>query len=88
MDAVADAEGQEADGIATQAQGGFPKASLAAGGRADRRDQSDLARLGELLCGGPLEPVFIVHPRLGGEEDPAPSGARVPTSRIWLAAVE
>ena len=88
MDAVADAEGQEADGIATQAQGGFPKASLAAGGRVDRRDQSDLARLGELLCGGPLEPVFFVHPILGGEENPAAPGASLSTPRIGMEAVE
>ena len=36
MDAVADAEGQEADGIATQAQRDFPKASLPAGRQGDR----------------------------------------------------
>ena len=38
-------------------------------------DQSDPARLGELLCGRPLESVLLLHPRLGGKEDPAPSGA-------------
>jgi hypothetical protein len=79
---------KEADGIDTQAQGAFPKASLAAGGRVDRKDQSDLAWLGELLCVWPLEPVFLIRSLLGGEEGPASLGARLPTSRIWLEAVE
>ena len=88
MDAVADAERQEADGIVTQAQGGFPKASLPARARVDRGDQSDLARLGELLCVWPFESVLLVRAQLGGEEGPAPSGPGLPTSRIRLEAVE
>ena len=88
MDAVADAERQEANSIIAQAQGGFPKASFAAGRRVDRGDQPDLARLGELLCVWPLEPVFLIRSLLGGEEGPAPPGASLSTSRIWLEAVE
>ena len=88
MDAVADAERQEADGIVAQAQGDFPQASFAACERIDRGDQSDLTRLGELLCGWPLEPVFLVYPRLGRNEGAAPLGASQPTSRIRLEAVE
>jgi len=62
--------------------------SLAACGRVDRRDQSDLAWLGELVCVWPLEPVFLVYPRLGRKEDAAPPGASLSTPRIRLEAVE
>ena len=34
----------------------------------DRRDQFDSAGLGELLCGGPFESLFLVYPKLGGAE--------------------
>ena len=85
---VSEAEGQEADGIAVQAQGSVPEASFAASGWVDRGDQSDPARLGKLLCDWTLEPVLFVYPRLGGEEGAAPPGAGLPTSRLRLEAVE
>ena len=71
-----------------QAQGDFPKPSVPARQRGDCADQSDPARLGEVLCGRPLEPVLLVHSRLGREEDSAPPGASAPASRLRLEAVE
>ena len=88
MDAAVIAEGQEADGLARQAQRDLPGLSFPAGGRGDREDQSDPARLGEILRHRPLESVFLLHPRLGRKEDSAPSGPGVPASRLRLEAVE
>src|SRR5450755_2852542 len=88
MDAAVIAERQEADGLARQAQRDFPDLSFPAGGRGDRQDQSDPAWLGEVLRDRPLESVFFLHPKLGRNEDSAPSGSRVPASRLWLEAVE
>src|SRR5262249_300862 len=51
-----------------------------------REDQSDSARVGEILCHRPLESVFLIHPILGRKEDPAPSGPSVPASRMRLEA--
>src|SRR5215469_7355242 len=88
MDAAVYAERQEADGLATQAQAGFPELSLSAREGIDRADQSDLAGLGELLCGGPLQPVFLVYPRLGREEGSAPLGRSSSRPRLRVGAVE
>src|ERR1700730_12482224 len=87
MDAAAIAERQETDGLAWQAQRDLPGLSFPAGWRGDREDQSDSARVGEILCHRPLESVFLLHPILGRKEDPAPSGPGVSASRIRLAAV-
>src|SRR6476620_5081906 len=65
MDAAAIAERQETDGLAWQAQRDLPVLSFPAGGRGDREDQSDSARVGEILCHRPLESVFLIHPILG-----------------------
>src|SRR5450755_909526 len=88
MDAAANAERQEADGIARQAQRDLPGLSFPASGRGDRQDQSDPAWLGEVLRDRPLESVFLLHPKLGRNENSAPSGSGVPASRLWLEAVE
>src|SRR5215471_9664405 len=88
MDAAAIAERQETGGLARPAQGDFPGPSFSAGGEGDREDQSDSARLGEVLCHRPREPVSLIHPILGRKEDSAPSGPGVPASRIRLEAVE
>ena len=69
MDAAANAERQEADGVAGQAQRNLPGLSFPAGGRSDRKDQPDPARLGEILCDRSLESVLFLHPTLGREED-------------------
>src|SRR5262244_2805791 len=87
MDAAAIAERQETDGLAWQAQRDLPGLSFPAGWRGDREDQSDSARVGEILCHRPLESVFLIHPILGRKEDPAPSGPSVPASRMRLEAV-
>jgi hypothetical protein len=79
MDAVADAEGQEANGSSTQTQGSVPKPSLTTGERFDRSDQSDHTGLGELLCSGQLQPMLLVYPQLGGKEGAASSGTSLPT---------
>jgi hypothetical protein len=44
--------------------------------------------LGAVLCHRPLEPVFLIHPRLGRKEDSAPSGQSVQASRLRLEAME
>ena len=88
MDAIADAEGEETDGPATEAQRGLPKSSLPTSIPGDRTDQSDIARLGELLCFWAFEPVFLVHSLLGRKEDPAPLGESATTPGLWLEAVE
>src|SRR5258706_10562187 len=88
MDAAAIAEGQETDGLARQAQRDLRGLSFPAGWRGDRKDQSDSARVGEILCHRPLESVFLIHPILGRKEDQTPSGPGVSASRIRLEAVE
>src|SRR5215470_3702277 len=88
MDAAVHAESEEADGPAAQAQIDLPKLSLSACEGVDRADQSHSARLGELLCGGPLESVLLVHPRLGREEGSEPPGEKSPAPRLWVEAVE
>src|SRR5262250_1889015 len=87
MDAAAIAERQETDGLAWQAQRDLPGLSFPAGWRGDREDQSDSARVGEILCHRALKSVFLIHPILGRKEDPAPSGPGVPASRMRLEAV-
>src|SRR5260370_17932002 len=87
MDAVVIDEREEADGFAQQAQGDVAGLWLPGGWGSDREDQSDPAGLGEVLCDRPLQPVFLIHPLLGREEDSAPSGQGVPASRIRLEAV-
>src|SRR6516225_9978277 len=79
MDAAVIAERQEADGIAQPAQGDLPGFSFPAGGEGDREDQPDPAWLGEVLRDRPLQPVFLVHPKLGRDEDSASFGSGVPT---------
>ena len=44
--------------------------------------------MGEVLRDRALESVFLVYPKLGRDEDSAPSRPRVPTSRLRLEAVE
>ena len=88
MDASVIAERQETDGLARQAQRDFPGFSVPASGEGDREDQSDPARVGEVLRDRPLESVFLVYPKLGRDEDAASSGSGVPASRLRLEAVE
>jgi hypothetical protein len=87
MDAAVIAERQEADRVARQAQTDFSGLSFPASGRRDREDQSDPARLGEILRDRSLEPVFLIYPLLGRNEDSAPSRQSVPASRLRLEAV-
>src|SRR5262249_10553916 len=88
MDAPADAARQEADGVAADAQGGLSESSVPAHRRGDCAYQSHPAGLGAVLCIRPLESLLLVHPRLGGEEDSAPPGAREPASRFRVETVE
>jgi RNA-directed DNA polymerase len=59
------AQAQEAYGVAGEVAGGLPTLPLTTGGSGDRTDQSDLAGLGELLCGRQLQPVLRLHPTTG-----------------------
>jgi hypothetical protein len=52
------AQAEEADGAIRQNPGSLPTALQPAGRRCDQKDQSDLARLGELLSGWQLEPLL------------------------------
>src|SRR4051794_36555024 len=88
MDAAAIAEKQEADGLTGQAERDLPGISFAARGWGDRKDQSHSARLGEVLRDRSLESVLLVYPKLGRDEDSAPSGAGVPASRPWVETME
>ena len=88
MDAFVIAEGKEANGIAWQTERNFPGLSFPAGRRSDRKDQSDSARLGEILCDRSLQSLLFLHPTLGRQEDSASSGPSVQTSRLRLEAVE
>src|SRR5215831_19731268 len=88
MDAAVIAERQEADGLARQAQRHLPDLSFPARRRGDRKDQSDPARLGEVLCHRPLESVFLLYPKLGRDEDSAPSGPGVSAPRLRLETME
>src|SRR5215470_14565472 len=88
MDAAIVAERQEADSLAGQTQRDFPGLAISAGGRSDRTDQSDSARLGEIFRCGPLQSELLIHPRLGRKEDSAPSGQGVSAPRLRLEAVE
>src|ERR1700674_4883245 len=88
MDAAAYPAKQEADGVAAHAQAGVSKSSVPARRSGDCPHQSHSARLGAVLCGRPLQPVFLLYSRLGGEEDSRPPGAGAPASRVRLEAVE
>ena len=82
------AEVEAAYGVAAEAQGGLPTLSFAASGAGDRRDQSDPARLGELLPGRARESVLHLRPGLGGEEGATPSDGGETSSRLRLEEVE
>src|SRR5262249_20567520 len=88
MDAAVIAERQEADGLARQAQRDLPGLSFPAGWRGDRKDQSDPARLGEVLCHRPLESVLLLHPKLGRDEDSAASGPGLSPPGLRLETME
>ena len=62
MDAVTDTQGQEANRFTGYTASRLPALPIPTRQSVDRRDQSDPARLGELLCDGSLESVFRVHP--------------------------
>ena len=67
---------------------GFSKSSVPARRRGDCAYQSHPAGLGAVLCVRPLQPMLLVHPRLGREEGSAPPGAGTPASRLRVEAVE
>ena len=82
------AQAQETDGAVGKTQGDLPTVCQPTRRQSDRTDQSDPARLGELLCGGTLEPMLFDDRRLGGEEDSATPDACPATPRIRLEKVE
>src|SRR3974377_653842 len=82
------AEAQEANGTAAEAQGCVPPLSIPTRRSGDLSDQSDAARLGQLLCGGQLRRVLRRNPRLGGAQGPAPYDACSETTGLRLEAVE
>jgi len=82
------AQAQETDRVVCEAQGDLPTVFQPARKQGDRTDQPDLAGVGELLCSGALEPVFLDGQRLGGKEGPAALDACAEAPRIWLEEVE
>jgi hypothetical protein len=54
----------------------------------DRKDQPYIARLGELLCIGSFESVFLVYSKLVREKDTAAPGKGSSASGLWLEAME
>src|SRR4029077_21077690 len=88
MDAASHPAGAKADGAVAHAQAGFPQPSVPAHQRGDCKNQPDAAGLGTILCRWPLEPMLLLHSRLGRKEDSAPFGAGQSASRFWLEAVE
>jgi RNA-directed DNA polymerase len=52
---------EETNGSVAQAQGGLPKLDLATGHESDRANQSDSARLGEVLFVWSLQPLFLLR---------------------------
>ena len=64
--------------------GHFLSAPVSAGQWGGAAHQPYSARLGHLLCGGPIQSVFLVYPKLGGDQtaaalaaEPEASGLRV-----------
>ena len=82
------AQAQETDGAVGKTQGDLPTVCEPTRRQSDRTDQSDPARLGELLCSGTLGPMLFDDRRLGGEEDSAALDACPATQRIRLETVE
>ena len=82
------AQAQETDGAVGKAQGDLPTVYQPTCKQGDRTDQSDPARMGELLCRGTLEPVLFDDRRLGGEEDSATLDACPAPQRLRLEKVE
>src|SRR5262245_63347451 len=88
QDAASPPAGEKADGAVAHAQTDFPQPSVPADQRGDCENQPDAAGLGAVLCRRALEPMLLVHSRLGREEDSAPYGAGQSASRFWMEAVE
>ena len=82
------AEAQETYCAATETQGCVPPLPIAASGSGRAADQPGAARLGELLRGGTLQRVLLLHTRLGGEKGPAPYAAIPETKGLRLDAME
>ena len=71
-----------------EAQGDLPTVCQPTRRQGDRTDQPDPAGLGELLCGGALEPVLFDGQRLGGKEGSAAPDACPEAQRLRLEEVE
>ena len=65
------AEAEEADRVVGETQGCVPTVYQPTGRTGGRIDQPNPPRVGELLCGGSLEPMLFVCQRLGREEGQA-----------------
>ena len=86
--AAVHAQAHSADGVAGEAQGAVPTLRLPARGAGDHGDQSDPARLGELLSDRERGPVPGLRDELGGEEGAAPSDASEASCGLRLDEVE
>src|SRR4029453_12471573 len=75
-------------GVAREAQGAVPTLRLSARGAGDRGDQSDPARLGELLSDRELGSVLGLRDELGREEGAAPFNAGEESCGLRLGEVE
>ncbi len=88
MAAAIHPKAEEANGVIAQAQGYFPALALPTSKQSSTAHQPDTAGMGELLFDGSFEPVLLVRPGLGGEEDTATSDASTEAKGLWLEEVE
>ena len=82
------AEAEEADSAVRKAPGGLPTQRQPACGKSDRDDQSDPARLGELLSDWRCESMFLDGQTMGREEGSAAPDACSRTQGDGLETVE
>jgi hypothetical protein len=88
VDAAAHTAAEETHDTVAKPQGVVPVLSLPTHWGFDRKDQLDPEGLGEILLRGTLEPMLLIHSRLGGKEDTASPGASPIAPRLRLEAVE
>ena len=79
---------KKAHGTAESAQAGLSLAPLPAGAPGDREDQSHAPGVGQLFRPRQLQRLFLLRPRLGGEEAETAPRAKLETHRLRLEKVE
>ena len=81
------AAAHEAHGVAANAPGYFLSAPVSAGQWGGAAHQPHPARLGHLLCGGPIQSVFLVYLLLGRSRAAAALAAEPETSGLRVVSM-